>query len=66
MGLKKEFHPASLELGKALMSKINELKPEMIVTDCLSCRLQFNHQLPYPVAHPVEILQKAYTAIHAR
>jgi len=32
------------------------------VTDCLSCRLQFNQLLPHKVLHPVEILREAYRA----
>jgi glycerol-3-phosphate dehydrogenase subunit C len=28
----------------------------------MSCRLQFNHELPYPVFHPLEILARAYQA----
>jgi glycerol-3-phosphate dehydrogenase subunit C len=41
------------------MNKINDLKPERLVTDCLSCRLQFNQLLPYKVYHPIEILRDA-------
>lgn len=58
--LKKDFHDASLQLGNRLMAKIKELQPEKLVTDCLSCRLQFNQQLPYKVLHPIEILKEAY------
>jgi glycerol-3-phosphate dehydrogenase subunit C len=59
-GLKAEFHDKSLAIGQALMEKIRELAPQAIVTDCMSCRLQFRHALPYPVFHPMEILAKAY------
>ncbi len=30
--------------------------PEAIITDCLSCRLQFQHLLPFSVMHPLEVL----------
>jgi glycerol-3-phosphate dehydrogenase subunit C len=56
MGFKREFHEASIHLGSRLMEKIKEADPDYIVTDCLSCRLQFNQMLPYKVYHPVEIL----------
>jgi len=62
MGFKRDFHEASIELGRRLIGKIREMKPEILVTDCLSCRLQFNQLLPYPVMHPVEILKEAYRA----
>ena len=57
MGFKREFHHASIQLGNRLMEKIKELNPEYIVTDCLSCRLQFNQLLPYKVKHPIELLK---------
>ena len=56
MGFKKDFHEASLRLAAPIMKKICHLNPDGIVTDCLSCRLQFRHALPYPVYHPMEIL----------
>lgn len=61
MGFKKEFHESSLHLGKRLMEKIKKANPERLLTDCLSCRLQFNQQLPYPVFHPIEVLKESYS-----
>ena len=60
MGFKKGFHEASLRLAAPVLGKIRDLNPEGIVTDCLSCRLQFRHALPYPVYHPMEILMVAF------
>ena len=57
MGFKREFHEVSTQLGNRLMDKIKALNPKYIVTDCLSCRLQFNQMLPYKVFHPIEILK---------
>lgn len=59
-GFKEHFHQKSLDLGEPLMKKIRDQNPQAIVTDCMSCRLQFNHCLPFPVFHPVEILARAY------
>jgi len=59
MGFKKEFHEASIQIGRRLMEKIRSMAPSCIVTDCLSCRLQFHQQLPYDVRHPIEILNEA-------
>jgi glycerol-3-phosphate dehydrogenase subunit C len=59
MGFKKDFHHASIRLGRALIKKIRTEKPDMVITDCLSCRLQFQQNLPQPVFHPVEILMKS-------
>jgi glycerol-3-phosphate dehydrogenase subunit C len=59
-GFKADFHDKSLEVGRPLIDKIREFAPTSIITDCISCRLQFNHALPYPVFHPMEILARAY------
>lgn len=61
LGFKESFHEASIRLGRRLAEKIRAASPEAIVTDCLSCRLQFRHLAPeLPVFHPLEILKKAY------
>lgn len=59
MGFKEDFHDTSIKLGSRLMEKIRGLEPESIITDCLSCRLQFEQVLPYHVYHPVEVLNEA-------
>lgn len=60
-GFKADFHDKSLAIGQPLMSKIREKDPQAIVTDCLSCRLQFGHTLPYTIYHPIEMLAMAYS-----
>ena len=60
MGFKQEFYGTTVQLGNRLMAKIKEFQPETIVTDCLSCRLQFRQLLPYKVQHPIEIISQAY------
>lgn len=59
MGFKKEFRDASVRMGQPLIKKIRQLNPEVLVTDCLSCRLQFRQTLPYPVRHPIEVIKDA-------
>jgi glycerol-3-phosphate dehydrogenase subunit C len=61
MGFKKEFHDSSIRLGSRLMQKIRWLNPDKLVTDCLSCRLQFNQMTSYHVLHPIEILCESYS-----
>ena len=56
MGFKKDFHENSQKLGKSLLDAINEIAPDVLVTDCLSCRLQFEQFTPFPVRHPIELL----------
>jgi glycerol-3-phosphate dehydrogenase subunit C len=66
MGFKREFHEKSIHLGESLMEKIREIHPDKIITECLSCRLQFTQLLPYDVLHPVELLKEAYGAYEER
>lgn len=61
MGFKRDFHETSIHLGSRLMEKIKALAPERLLTDCLSCRLQFKQLLPYKVQHPLELIREAYS-----
>lgn len=56
LGFKSSFHPLSVQLGNPLFKKIINENPQALVTDCLSCRLQFQHNLPIRVFHPLELL----------
>lgn len=60
MGFKRDFHEHSLKLGAPVMAKIRALKPDTVVTDCLSCRLQLTHMTAFTVRHPVEILAEVW------
>ena len=62
MGFKRDFHSASIHMGSRLMATVKQLDPDYLITDCLSCRLQFNQMNNYPVLHPIEILCKSYNA----
>ncbi|MFH0728563.1 MAG: heterodisulfide reductase-related iron-sulfur binding cluster [Pseudomonadota bacterium] len=60
LGFKEKYYETSVRLATPLIKKIQAAEPEAIITDCLSCRMQFQHLLPYPVYHPVEIFERAY------
>jgi glycerol-3-phosphate dehydrogenase subunit C len=59
MGFKEASHESSIRLSAPLMKKIREMDPEILATDCLSCRLQFEQLADYEVRHPIEILWDA-------
>jgi len=59
LGFKQANHRRAVTQGASLALKIKASDPDAVVTDCLSCRLQFEHLLPYPVFHPLEILAEA-------
>jgi len=43
-----------------LKAKIRQFSPEKLLTDCLSCWIQFNQITPYAVYHPIEIIEASY------
>ena len=61
MGFKKEFYHNSIKIAGRLISAIKKLNPQVLTTECLSCRLQFQQLTPYTVKHPIEIIGNAYT-----
>jgi glycerol-3-phosphate dehydrogenase subunit C len=56
MGYKQGFHESSMRLAAPLMAKIVALEPTRIITECLSCRLQFMCLTDIPVVHPLEVI----------
>jgi len=57
LGYKKSFHTLSLKTGHALFKQFESEKDRTIVTDCLSCRLQFAQVVDQKIVHPIELLQ---------
>jgi glycerol-3-phosphate dehydrogenase subunit C len=60
MGFKKEFHNLSIRIGSPLIAKIKSMNPEVLTTDCLSCRMQFNQLTSFKVLHPIQIIKASY------
>ena len=60
MGFKEYFHPLSIRIARKLLAKLKSIDPEVIATDCLSCRLQFHQVTPFAVRHPLEMIKESY------
>jgi len=60
MGFKKEFFHNSIKIAGRLIATIKKLDPQLLTTECLSCRLQFNQLTPYRVMHPIKIIWDSY------
>ena len=56
LGYKKSFHPHALSIGGPLFEKLLSEKDRVIITDCLSCKMQFQQTLSREVFHPLELL----------
>jgi glycerol-3-phosphate dehydrogenase subunit C len=59
-GFKQEKYNVSMAIGKNLFDSINAAQPQMVVTECATCRFQIEHGTAAKVAHPVDIMLQAY------
>ena len=58
-GFKKENYPTSQAIGSTLFGKIEEIKPDYVVTDCETCKWQIEMSTSVSVKHPISILADA-------
>ena len=65
LGFTSRGHEPSLAVGQPLFDTMSKAAPDAIVTECLSCRLQFDFALQVPVLHPMEMFARAYRAAAA-
>ena len=59
-GFKREFFAESLKIAGPLLRDLDELAPNLIVSDCPLAALQLEQQRGQRVYHPVEALDAAY------
>jgi glycerol-3-phosphate dehydrogenase subunit C len=58
-GFKKEYYKVSQKVGAELFSRIERANPEIVITDCETCKWQIEMSTPYRVEHPVTVLARA-------
>ena len=60
-GFKKENYKYSQAIGSALFEQIEELKPEIVATDCETCKWQIEMSVktPIEVYNPISIIAEA-------
>lgn len=56
LGFQTGFHDHSIAIGGPLFDRLAAASGRTIVTDCLSCRMQLQHQFSRQVVHPLELL----------
>ena len=47
---------SSISVGRNLFNLIDEAEPEIVITDCETCRMQIEMNTRYKVLHPVTVL----------
>ncbi|MEJ5299471.1 MAG: heterodisulfide reductase-related iron-sulfur binding cluster [Thermodesulforhabdaceae bacterium] len=58
-GFSQSYHEKSVAIGKKLVEKIDRMEPRGIITECLSCRIQFEELTDYDIVHPLEVINQA-------
>ena len=59
-GFKEDKYEISMKIGSKLFQRIQEAKPDDVICDCGTCRLQIQHGTHSKPCHPIQILAKAY------
>jgi len=58
-GFKKEYYKVSQKVGSELFKRIERAAPQIVITDCETCKWQIEMSTPYRVEHPVTVLARA-------
>ena len=58
-GFKKEYYDLSQKIGKVLFDSIESHSPEVVITDCETCKWQIEAGTHLPVFNPISILARA-------
>ncbi|MBP1688588.1 MAG: glycerol 3-phosphate dehydrogenase (quinone) subunit [Deltaproteobacteria bacterium] len=58
-GMKCHNYQMSMEIGEALFAALKEHKPDMVISECPTCRSQIAHGTGLPVIDPVMIIRRA-------
>jgi glycerol-3-phosphate dehydrogenase subunit C len=59
-GFKEEKYPISMSVGQKLFDGIRDAAPQMVVSECATCRMQIEHGSKIRAIHPAELLLGAY------
>lgn len=58
-GYKKENYSDSQNIGETLFKRIAKINPQIVATDCESCKWQIEMSTPYTVMNPISIIANA-------
>lgn len=58
-GFKEENYAISQAIGRHLFDQINEMQPDLVITDCETCKWQIEFNTSYRVVHPISLLAEA-------
>lgn len=58
-GYKKEYYSISQEIGENLFRQIHSINPDIVITDCETCKWQIEMNTSFEVIHPVTLLARS-------
>ncbi|MBF0529830.1 MAG: anaerobic glycerol-3-phosphate dehydrogenase subunit C [Deltaproteobacteria bacterium] len=58
-GFKKELGEIAQTVGQNLFRALDKIQPDLVITDCETCRWQIEMNTPFRVLHPVTLLASA-------
>lgn len=59
-GMKTGTYDLSMKTGQPLFDRIAEAAPDLLASECSTCRLQLAHATGVDAVHPIKLLAKAY------
>lgn len=57
-GFKEEKYQVSMDIGEELFAAIRAYEPDIVVSECSTCRMQIEHGTSTQALHPAEILRR--------
>ncbi len=58
--MKAGTYDFSMQVGEPLFRRIAELAPDLVATECSTCRMQIIQATGLQTVHPVTLLAEAY------
>ncbi len=65
-GMKRDTYELSMDCGRPLFERVAEVQPEVILTECSTCRMQLEDGTGLKAIHPARILCQAYAVDQGR
>jgi len=58
-GMKAGTFDLSMETGRPLFERVSEVAPDLIASECSTCRMQLEQATGRPTTHPAQLLAGA-------
>ena len=59
-GMKTGTYDLSLQVGRPLFDRVAEVAPDVLASECSTCRMQLVHATGIDTVHPITLLAEAY------